>query len=1419
MKKRRITGAVLAAVMAFTGICPEFFGGCITANAAETSVSGSAIDTFADETAYDFTYPVTGGNIYLTKVTPSMIDYRVYAFYDHEFLIVTASDDTVTAAEIPSKIGGFNVERIGSKAFEKNTNLTSVIIPDSVKIIGSYAFGDCSSLANVTFSGTLEAIDSGVFMHCKSLTSIDIPEGVETVSLHCFVGCKMLQKVHLPSTIKKIEGAPFAQCNRLTEINIPEGVESIGMSAFADCHNLGEIYIPESVKEIGYWAFENCYGIHAHIPRTTAVIGEGAFKKNLTSGGEYVYPVLYVEKGSVAYEYAVMNGLPYVITGEYKNKAKADDIIIQSVTMYYNGMKYNLLNEAPAVVEGDTDSGEISVDIDWGDKNPNDYVVYLRMGDYVSDSPITNTYDFVPGTDLTPEDVMGVGVFKKAYDGNGDGLVTAKKLQLRVAKKYVHYDETKPRVTEKDDGWEVEFPIMDDLDFLIDDYIPVLGNESFEIPMKKLKAEFELDEDNHTFTCTIGRDKEKEENKEKAEKLDEFKKWKEAVKDTAKDVKSGGNASDIMNTLKKRFGQQGLDVCGIKKGWEPEFSATGYIEGTYDDDGLTSLKGELIAFASIKFEYKGQAYVSAVPVVYGIGAGGSIKGTVGIDIKKAIELKDLRSAFYGSIVLTPEMSITGGVGFVNVAELDATGHAKLPIEIHTHENYQKVSVAASADIKLLIGPYTIAELTSPEISKTIYETGVTESYSQHGVETYSNIYAQIDQNAPLTPIDRSYISSPSEWNESSFKAFGTDAKVLQKNIYPYSHPVLTQSGNDRLLVWIADDAKRDDYNSSVLMYSKYNENTDTWSTPLPVYDDGMLDMSPEVKNGYIVWQKANRKLTAEDSLTDLAKSSEIWIAGFNGNSFEAKRLTNDEEMDSQPALDTFGTNIAVVWSKNTENDFFGTSGKNSICMKEFKDGEWQETEVIADGLNIIDSVSVGLSDAKPVVVYSLDKDNKLDTVDDRELFVIENGKTTQFTNDDVIDTKPVFAYLNGEKTLFWYKDGMIKYVNSFDEPVYGGIPVNVPSDEVSIASFGDNAAVFYTNAKENGAEVCVSLYDGTQWSQKVCLAEESGDTRIKYPSGLIDRNGNITTVYNTENNGVSNLCVLTTVPECDIEAGRLFVGGIEPNSEIPVLFDIKNTGEKTVDSVNIELTDPEGNVNYSYTLNETILPGEVCEAKAIYTTGENIVPGEITVKISTYEKESDTTNNISTFETGLADIKTGNVVVTEKNDGFGISVDVTNSGYKAAENVRVFISENDNNENMLYTQEIGTLEPNETKTVVFDVKKSNFSEDTKYIFAGSVSTSDEEYIANNYTGFAFAATKNFVYGDADGNGKVEANDAAVTLQKALVSTFKMPIENKTSNWLKYTDVDNDSSIGANDSIVILQKTLSSTYQMPVEKNK
>ena len=142
---------------------------------------------------------------------------------------------TATELNIPAEYKGLPVLEIGTEAFNNNTKITSVTIPDSVTSIGEYAFLGCTRLTEITIGEGVTSIGSLAFCSCTSLTSITIPEKVTSIGNNA-----------------------FGYCSSLTSITIPEGITSIGDSTFYNCTSLTEITIPDSVTSIGDYAFYSC---------------------------------------------------------------------------------------------------------------------------------------------------------------------------------------------------------------------------------------------------------------------------------------------------------------------------------------------------------------------------------------------------------------------------------------------------------------------------------------------------------------------------------------------------------------------------------------------------------------------------------------------------------------------------------------------------------------------------------------------------------------------------------------------------------------------------------------------------------------------------------------------------------------------------------------------------------------------------------------------------------------------------------------------------------------------------------------------------------------------------------------------------------------------------------------------------------
>ena len=220
-------------------------------------------------------------------------------------------DDTLTSANLKETTIGIFYE-----AFEYCDELTSIVIPNSVKSIGDYAFYSCDNLATVTLSNNLLYIGEYAFDSCESLTSITLPKSLISIGNDAFDSCDSLTAVYytgsiaewcnilfdyndanplrnnadlyingtkvveltIPNGITKINDYAFAGCTSITSIILPNSVTSIGENAFSYCYNLTEVIMSNNLVEIGEYAFYQCKALMSiTIPQSVETIGYDAF--------------------------------------------------------------------------------------------------------------------------------------------------------------------------------------------------------------------------------------------------------------------------------------------------------------------------------------------------------------------------------------------------------------------------------------------------------------------------------------------------------------------------------------------------------------------------------------------------------------------------------------------------------------------------------------------------------------------------------------------------------------------------------------------------------------------------------------------------------------------------------------------------------------------------------------------------------------------------------------------------------------------------------------------------------------------------------------------------------------------------------------------------------------------------------------
>jgi hypothetical protein len=125
----------------------------------------------------------------------------------------------IVTLTIPSTIDisntTYNVTDISDNAFLNRTDLTIIIIPDSVIIIGNNAFSGCSSLISVIMGNSVTTIGDNAFTGCSSLVSIVLPYSVITMGDRVFSQCLGLTSIIIPNLETSIGNNTFEGCNRL----------------------------------------------------------------------------------------------------------------------------------------------------------------------------------------------------------------------------------------------------------------------------------------------------------------------------------------------------------------------------------------------------------------------------------------------------------------------------------------------------------------------------------------------------------------------------------------------------------------------------------------------------------------------------------------------------------------------------------------------------------------------------------------------------------------------------------------------------------------------------------------------------------------------------------------------------------------------------------------------------------------------------------------------------------------------------------------------------------------------------------------------------------------------------------------------------------------------------------------------------
>ena len=172
--------------------------------------------------------------------------------------------ETTGKVTVPSVANGYRVTSFEYEAFQNCSQITDVVLPESVSSISwNYLFRGCTNLESVFIPKNLAQVGYGWFMGCESLKSVVVDP--ENTSLDSRDNCNAIIKTYSNSMVSACPATI-----------IPETVTDLAYAAFNNFSSLESIYIPASVTSIYGWEFENCTNLkEITFAKSIADMGEG----------------------------------------------------------------------------------------------------------------------------------------------------------------------------------------------------------------------------------------------------------------------------------------------------------------------------------------------------------------------------------------------------------------------------------------------------------------------------------------------------------------------------------------------------------------------------------------------------------------------------------------------------------------------------------------------------------------------------------------------------------------------------------------------------------------------------------------------------------------------------------------------------------------------------------------------------------------------------------------------------------------------------------------------------------------------------------------------------------------------------------------------------------------------------------------
>ena len=147
------------------------------------------------------------------------------------------------------------------------TEVTELIVPNSITSINSYAFNGCTGITEITIPYSVTSIGEYAFYGCSAITSLNYNAatctGFSASDSRPFYNLN-ISTIHIGDSVRTIPAYFVTGLTKLTNVTFGKSVTSIGNYAFYGCSALaGNLSLPKSIRSIGKQAFNNIATIEA----------------------------------------------------------------------------------------------------------------------------------------------------------------------------------------------------------------------------------------------------------------------------------------------------------------------------------------------------------------------------------------------------------------------------------------------------------------------------------------------------------------------------------------------------------------------------------------------------------------------------------------------------------------------------------------------------------------------------------------------------------------------------------------------------------------------------------------------------------------------------------------------------------------------------------------------------------------------------------------------------------------------------------------------------------------------------------------------------------------------------------------------------------------------------------------------------